>query len=165
MSETRFCPKCGAHLAANAPEGICPNCLLQVGLAGESAADAATTLEPTSASNSGFVPPTPAELAAQFPQLEIIELVGKGGMGAVYKARQLDLDRLVAVKILPPEIGSAPAFTQRFTREAQALAKLSHQNIVSVFDFGKANGQHYFIMEFVDGANLRHLMESDGIQP
>ena len=113
----------------------------------------------------GFVPPEPEDLDKRFPQLEILELLGKGGMGAVYKARQLGLDRLVAVKILPPEIGADPAFAERFTREARALAKLSHQNIVSVFDFGQTDGQYYFIMEYVDGANLRHLIETGGLEP
>jgi predicted Ser/Thr protein kinase len=86
-------------------------------------------------------------------------------MGAVYKARQPGLDRLVAVKILPPEVAADPAFAERFTREARALAKLSHQNIVSVFDFGQVEGQFYFIMEYVDGANLRQLIEGRSIRP
>jgi predicted Ser/Thr protein kinase len=86
-------------------------------------------------------------------------------MGAVYKARQLGLDRLVALKILPPEVGADPAFAERFAREARALAKLSHQNIVSVFDFGQADGLYYFIMEYVDGANLRHVIETGAVKP
>ncbi len=112
-----------------------------------------------------FRPPAPAELARLFPQLEILELLGQGGMGAVYKARQPALDRLVAVKILPPEIGADAAFAERFSREARALARLSHQNIVSVFDFGQVAGQYYFIMEFVDGQNLRQLIAAGALQP
>ena len=83
-----------------------------------------------------------AALESLFPQLEILELLGKGGMGAVYKARQPGLDRLVAVKILPPEISRDPTFTERFQREARALARLSHPHIVAVYDFGQteANG-------------------------
>ena len=69
------------------------------------------------------------------------------------------------MKILPPEIGVDPSFAERFTREARALAKLSHQNIVSVFDFGQADGQYYFVMEFVDGTNLRQLIETGGLKP
>jgi serine/threonine protein kinase len=110
-----------------------------------------------------FVPPAPADLAAHFPQLEILELLGKGGMGAVYKARQSKLDRLVALKILPPEAGRDPAFAERFTREARALARLNHPHVVAVHDFGESHGLYYFIMEYVDGANLRHLMTAGGL--
>src|SRR5437867_10873145 len=84
-----------------------------------------------------FTAPTPKELAPLFPQLEILELLGQGGMGAVYKARQPGLDRLVALKILPPEAVRDPAFAERFGREARALARLNHPNIVSVYDSGK----------------------------
>jgi serine/threonine protein kinase len=81
------------------------------------------------------VPPEPAELARQFPQLEILELLGQGGMGVVYKARQQQLDRLVALKILPPQTGLSEAFAERFTREARSLARLSHPRIVMIYDF------------------------------
>jgi hypothetical protein len=69
------------------------------------------------------------------------------------------------VKILPPEIEEDATFSERFTREARALAKLNHQNIVSIYDFGKSNGLHYFIMEYVDGANLRHVIQNGDITP
>jgi serine/threonine protein kinase len=118
------------------------------------------------ATPSGFVPPTAEALAERFPQLEILELIGRGGMGAVYKARQKELDRLVAVKILPPEVSADPAFAERFTREARALARLSHPNIVAVYDFGRTgDGQFYFVMEYVDGVNLRQAIQSGGMTP
>jgi predicted Ser/Thr protein kinase len=112
-----------------------------------------------------FAAPEPAALAQHFPQLAVLELLGQGGMGAVYKARQLKLDRLVALKILPLETGSDPTFAERFTREARALARLNHANIVSVHDFGEAGGLYYFIMEYVDGANLRQLLWARQLQP
>ena len=84
-----------------------------------------------------YPPPTPAELAAYFPDLEILEFIGRGGMGMVYKARQKRLDRLVALKILSPKIGQDPAFAERFNREARAMAMLSHPHIVTVHDFGQ----------------------------
>ena len=137
MSEPRRCPQCAAEIPANSPAGLCPRCLLLA--ANDSQSGASSELGPTvltpPAPTSGFVPPTPEELAPLFPQLEILELLGKGGMGAVYKARQPGLDRLVAVKILPPEISRDPAFAERFQREARALAKLSHPHIVAVYDF------------------------------
>lgn len=86
-------------------------------------------------------------------------------MGAVYKARQPGLDRLVAVKILPREIGDDPAFAQRFTREAQAMAQLSHPHIVSVYDFGNTDGTFYIVMEYVDGPNLRQMIRAGKLQP
>jgi tRNA A-37 threonylcarbamoyl transferase component Bud32 len=114
----------------------------------------------------GFTPPEPAELAEQFPHLEILELLGQGGMGAVYKARQKHLDRLVALKILPPQIGQTEAFAQRFTREARSLAKLNHPHIVIVHDFGTTEtGLYYFIMEFVDGTDLRQVIRTQQLSP
>src|SRR5690606_4983731 len=86
---------------------------------------------------SGFEPPSPAALEGKFAQLEIIELIGHGGMGAVYKARQTNLDRVVALKIIRPEITLDPQFAERFSREARALARLSHQHILAVHDFGE----------------------------
>ena len=156
MSENR-CPECGCELTGAALPGLCPQCLLKVALEKES--QILTGSQTASKSNgSGFVPPTVAELANVIPQIEILELLAKGGMGAVYKGRQKSLDRLVAVKILPPDNHDA-AFAERFTREARALAKLNHPNIVAIHDFGNANGLFYFVMEYVEGANLRHLLK------
>jgi len=153
MSDEKRCSQCGAALAADAPQGLCPACLLKRGFF---TSDGART---------EYAPPTPAELARYFPELEILELVGRGGMGAVYKARQKNLDRLVALKILPFSVNRDPAFAERFAREARALAKLTHPNIVSVHDSGQADGLFYFIMEFVDGMNLRQLLNSGRIAP
>jgi tRNA A-37 threonylcarbamoyl transferase component Bud32 len=107
-----------------------------------------------------FQAPAPEELTDRFPQLEIIELIGQGGMGAVYKARQPGLDRFVALKILSPELVKDPAFAERFSREARTLAKLSHPHIVGIHDFGETEGLYYFIMEYVDGATLRDVLQS-----
>ena len=159
MTEPARCPNCHAELPANAPQGLCPQCLLQAAFDSQSAAAADPATDPTRLTSSGFVPPTPAALGRLFPQLEILELLGRGGMGAVYKARQKGLDRLVAVKILPPEVGNDPAFAERFTREAKALARLNHPFIVTVHDVGQADGLYFFVMEFVDGLNLRQLIE------
>ena len=137
MSEPRCCPQCDTEIPVNSPAGLCPRCLLKASADSQSAAAAEpgpTLLTPPA---SGFVPPSVEELAPLFPQLEILELLGKGGMGSVYKARQTSLDRLVAVKILPTEISHDPAFAERFQREARALARLSHPHIVAVYDFGQ----------------------------
>jgi len=151
-------------MPADAPEGLCPKCLLS-----ERTSTAATEPPREGDNPSGyqgrFSAPTPKELAPLFPQLEILELLGQGGMGAVYKARQPGLDRLVALKILPPEAVRDPSFAERFSREARALAKLNHPNIVSVYDSGKAGELYYFIMEFIDGLNLRQLLRTGHILP
>jgi predicted Ser/Thr protein kinase len=153
------CPECGIPLSAVSLEGLCPRCLLQGAIGASS--------PPASASSPGgpFVAPSPADLAPHFPQLEIIELLGQGGMGAVYRARQLKLDRLVALKILPAEWGRDPAFAERFAREARTLARLSHPHVVAVHDFGEAGGHFYLLMEFVDGVNLRQLLRDGPLQP
>src|SRR5439155_18692402 len=146
-------------------QGLCPQCLMQCVLSqsdhgvpeGE---EARTTPYPNLPSV-----PTPAELAPHFPDLEILQFLGQGGMGAVYKARQRKLDRLVAIKVLPLEWGRDPAFAERFAREARALARLSHPEIVSVHDFGEAGGHYFLLMEFVDGVNLRQLLATGRLQP
>ena len=114
---------------------------------------------------SAFRAPSPADLAPHFPQLEILEFLGQGGMGAVYKARQKKLDRLVALKVLPSESSRDPAFAERFNREARALAHLNHPNIIAVHDFGEAGDLFYFIMEYADGVNLRQVMQAGKLQP
>ena len=170
MVEKNHCPECGAELPADAPQGQCPKCLMKLGLPTGADVDKADGTKPTSdipakpTPPAGFVPPEPSVLAGQFPQLEIIALVGQGGMGAVYKARQKQLDRFVALKILPPEISQTEAFAERFTREARSLAKLSHPRIVSVYDFGHTEqGLYYFIMEFIDGTDLRRVIQSGAL--
>ena len=86
-------------------------------------------------------------------------------MGAVYKARQRGLNRFVALKILPSQISRVPGFAERFAREAQALARLSHPNIVTVIDLGQSGSLYYFLMEFVDGVNLRQMLQSRQLAP
>ncbi|MDF1741179.1 MAG: serine/threonine-protein kinase [Verrucomicrobiales bacterium] len=111
------------------------------------------------------------DLEKWFPQLEILELLGAGGMGTVYKARQTHLDRIVALKILscPPE--SHEAFALRFEQEAKLLARLHHPNIVTLFDFGVIKRDsdtrplYYFLMEYVEGANLQEYISSKEISP
>lgn len=113
-----------------------------------------------------MLPPiTPEELAPHFPQLEILECLGRGGMGVVYKARQKSLNRFVALKLLAPERADDPDFAARFSREAQALAALSHAHIVGVHDFGQAGGFYFLLMEYVNGVNLRQLLDRRRLEP
>jgi predicted Ser/Thr protein kinase len=157
MNDEQQCPQCGATLPDGTPEALCPACLLRRGFETQTAGGAAAA--------SNVPPPTPEALASRFPQLEIVELIGRGGMGVVYKARHRGLDRWVALKILPAAAERDPAFAERFAREARALAKLDHPNIVAVHDSGEADGLFYFIMEYVDGANLRQVLAAGGMKP
>jgi serine/threonine protein kinase len=96
-------------------------------------------------------------------EYEILERVGKGGMGLVYKARQISLDRVVAIKVLPPEMCADEEYVDRFLREARAAAHLNHPNIIQIFDAGVANDTYFFVMEFVDGKNLIQILREEGV--
>jgi ankyrin repeat protein/serine/threonine protein kinase len=128
--------------------GACPGCLLAVGLS------------PASGPDPFFIAPAPGELKALFPELEVVSLLGQGGMGAVYKVRQPALDRFAALKLLPVEADLRPGFRERFQREARTLASLNHPHIVTVYDFGERQGHFFFLMEFVEGGDLRDLIHS-----
>jgi len=150
---TPSCPRCGAPFASGVVDGLCARCLGALNF------DAFTTVDGTGALPAS-PPPTAEELAPFFPQFEIQSLLGRGGMGVVYKARQKSLDRWVALKLLAPERAADPAFALRFASEARTLAALGHPHIVGVHDFGEAGGYFYLLMEYVDGENLRHLLNS-----
>ena len=158
-SNSAACPRCSRPVPTDAPLGACPHCLLAAGL--PTLPDASPHAAPA-----GAPPLTPGELAAEFPQLEIIELLGHGGMGAVYKARQRDLERHVALKILRSGLDADPGFADRFTREARSLAHLNHPGIVTLYEFGKTSlGRYFILMEFVDGVNLRQLLAAGRLSP
>src|SRR5262245_65961791 len=126
MDASKNCPVCGKALPASAPAGICPECLLKAGLqTGSQAISRAGR-----AHRRRFEAPTPEELAPFFPQFQIAALIGQGGMGAVYRARQPSLNRTVALKIIPSQVDGDAEFANRFAREARALAQLNHPNIV-----------------------------------
>jgi serine/threonine protein kinase len=113
-----------------------------------------------------WAPPSDAEAARLFPQYEICGLVGRGAMGAVFRARQVALDREVAIKLLPLEVSVDRDFADRFVREARAMAKLSHPNIISVYNFGTTDEGHlFFVMEYVEGADLLQLIRNDELTP
>ena len=104
-----------------------------------------------------FVPPE------QLAGYEILEKLGQGGMGAVFKARQTSLDRTVAIKILPPRAARNRSFIQRFISEARTVAKLNHKNIIAGIDVGDQDGLYYFVMEYVEGESLDHIIEREGV--
>ena len=146
------CETCGGSLDRY---GGCSLCLIQLGISQGAA---------KSDGEDRAAVPSLAELNQHFPQLQITRLIGRGGMGAIFHARQTALDRDVALKIIAKEVAGDTAFIERFEREAKTLARLSHPNIVTIFDFGHtADGQAYLIMEFVDGINLREAINSNSV--
>ncbi len=129
-------------------------------------ARAMNTVQMTSGGPGKWKPPTDLEAARLFPQYEMYGLVGRGAMGAVYRARQVALDREVAIKLLPLEVSADRAFADRFVREARAMAKLSHPNLIGVFNFGTTSEGHlFFVMEYVEGANLSQMIRESGLTP
>lgn len=110
--------------------------------------------------------PSLQELADLLPQYEFHEIIGVGGMGAVYKARQAALDRWVAIKVLPVAASQNAEDTQRFIKEARSMAKLVHPHIVAVFDFGQTYARHLFlVMEYVEGMDLHRRTRAGEITP
>jgi eukaryotic-like serine/threonine-protein kinase len=145
------CETCGSSVSQSVAGGQCPSCLM---------GGAIDTLRETST----FIgrPSVPVADDVELPGFEILELVGRGGMGAVYTARQISLDRTVAVKILPLRFADNPVLAERFVRESRSLARLNHPHIVTAFDAGVAGDQSYLVMEYVDGADLASLIHESG---
>jgi eukaryotic-like serine/threonine-protein kinase len=101
--------------------------------------------------------------AQQIPGFQIISKLGQGAMATVYKARQLSLDRIVAIKVLPKRLSENQEFVDRFYREGRAAAKLNHPHIVQAIDVGESSGYHYFVMEFIDGRTVYDVLQEDGV--
>ena len=109
-------------------------------------------------------PPLPEDVCAMLQGYEVTAVLGRGGMGAVYKGIQTSLDRPVAIKLLPPEVGASAEFEERFKREAKAMAQLNHPHIVQIYNFGQTDaGHHYIVMEFVDGHDFHQLIHGDNL--
>ena len=152
----QFCPKCGTAVTDDLPGGLCPHCLM-------AAAKQSLPME-TNPAGQTIAAPSMERMEELFPEYQFLQVVGQGGMGIVYKARHKNLDRLAAIKVFlfrPDD----PEFAERFAREARALAKLDHSNIVTVYDFGEREQIHFLVMEFVEGLNLRQLVSTSKLSP
>ncbi len=123
---------------------------------------AALNPSPVSAPAHAWEPPAVAEVASWFPDYQVEALIGRGAMGAVYRAVQRKLERAVAIKLLPPEIAAREGAAARFEREARAMARLNHPNIVALHDFGRtAQGHLFIVMEHVEGADLSRIIQAE----
>src|ERR1043165_196177 len=133
LMETKLCRTCGTQLA----DGLCVRCLLDVGISSES----------------GEEPPPSESALARFGDYELLEEIGRGGMGIVYRARQISLDRTVAIKLIPFGSLAGPDSALRLRAEAVAAGSLRHPNIVTIHEVGLHHGQQFLSMDFVGGAN------------
>ena len=154
MNESRTCPACGTQLDRGRVAEMCPACLLRAVM------ESGPTQPPPD-----HLPPEPAEIQALFPELEIVGLIGRGGMGVVYQVRQPALDRFAALKVLPREFCARSGFRERFHREARTLAALNHPHIVTIHEFGERDGMFFFLMEFVDGGDLGRIIRAGTVTP
>ena len=139
MSEAKKCPSCASEISADAVDGLCLKCLGHLGFHPE--CDGAEEGGPL-----------------RLGDYELLEEVARGGMGVVYRARQVSLNRIVALKVVLHGPFSSPDFVRRFRNEAQVVATLRHPNIVTIYEVGEHNGSHFLSLEFVAGRNFAELV-------
>lgn len=139
MNDTRKCSECGARMPSDPGiENLCPKCLLVLGLGGDE------------------------NDRQQIGNYEILSEIGRGGMGVVYKAYQVSLNRIVALKVLSEGVAADKAFIQRFYREAKSAAALNHPGVVTIYDVGHDEDTHFIAMEYVKGRPLAEVIEEEG---
>ena len=153
MLAARICPACGARIRAGTPDGLCPRCLLGLAL-GRAPGEQAPQEPDCLAADTLHVFPE----VRRFGDYELADEIARGGMGIVYRARQVSLNRTVAVKVLLFGQFASAEFVKRFRAEAEAVASLRHPNIVGIHEIGEHEGQQYFSMDYIEGTDLAGLV-------
>jgi serine/threonine protein kinase len=166
MKTTQSCRECGQPVTSDALLGLCPQCMMKAGLHASAKATIGVApdafVEGPETETKAFIPGTKL---GYFGDYELLEVIARGGMGVVYKARQSSLKRIVAVKMIRSGELADEAEVRRFHTEAEAAAQLQHPNIVAIHEIGEHQGQHYFSMDYVKGKNLAQIADGKPVAP